>query len=54
MDNSTIWSKPLGRKNPASVQPNHARVAAAPADGVLTQINNATEAILKKHQPKSA
>jgi hypothetical protein len=53
MASASIWSKAVLRKDPANSK-SEDRIRHAQAGGVLSQIENATEAILKKHEKKSA
>jgi hypothetical protein len=53
MASASVWSKPLVRKDPASAN-SQDRSEQARSAGVLSQIEDATDAILKKHQKKSA
>ena len=53
MASAPIWSKAVVRKDPASSN-SEDRIRQAQAAGVLSQIEDATDAILKKHGKKSA
>lgn len=53
MASAHVWSQPPIRKDPAR---SNSQVRSEPTGsaGVLSQIEDATDAILKKHQKKSA
>lgn len=53
MASAPVWSRPLVRKDPANSKIEN-RSEQARAAGVLSQIEDATDAILKKHQKKPA